>query len=1600
MPKKNIATGFFRQKIFSEYFIWGVLGLFFVIGFLFLSTGIAGDLLKAATTDPYTPVFNGGGIEEGAKKVQDNVEGTGIIAEGDVTSTVIKIVNYLLGFIGLILTIIVIYAGLKLIFSGGDDEELGNTKKILLYALLGVVIIILSYKIVQLMTLRDPGVGDGVTQESSTGGNGNSDSSGGNDDASDALDALKKDLDELKKDKYLDEFEIEALKEKLAELMEKVPDTELFQKKYEELLRDLEALSKDRDNKELIEKIKKSLEESANAISKLPEVKARISYKYSSKQVPAVISLSGEKTYIKGDSSLQIKNNDYSWSVVNPDGIKTEIGTGITREYTIEKSGNYIFFLEAILTDAEGKQTSLQGNSHISFFAEPTKTEVSFLANTQKSGGQIEFSLEENENEIIFSPVIIPQKGREIHKYIWKFGDIRIEKDSNVDVPFSFKQEGKYRVTLTAVDNAGESTTESNYVTIIAPSTDTTQQEVSTEEGSLDTSTKIEEVTVDLEALKAKDVLTVVDVEAIRRSVTDIYEQFPHNDEVVAKYQAIMNLLNQLADDLENEELFTSVDTKVKEFFALQDNFYEVKARISHEYSAKTVPMILSLSGAKSYVKGTSSVQIKNNDYLWTGVNPKGEEFVIGRGISREYEITDPGQYVFFLRVVLSDDDGKQISIAGNESISFFAQPQGTQVSFLANDKSSGEIIEFTKDENEQKILFTPQVEVEKGREIVSYKWKFDGRLLEEKEGKSVLYSFDTPGKHTVSLTVIDNNKKSVTAQNFVFIQDLVAYFSLKNRGTYEIGEKIYFSGKRSKSINGLIHNFTWKFFDENNTEVFTSEDESFEKAFDVPGRYSVVLTVSDSNGLESSYSSHFTVSAQSPHAYFTFDFLKDGYPATLTFNAAKSYDPVSSSLLYSWDFDGDGVFEKEDESSPITEYTFDEAGQYKVALRVKNEYGKTKTFTKNVSIRSTLTGEILVDPFVENVNTPLEFSVLTNKGTAFEWNFGDGRREIIEEKKIEHSFDEDGRYRVYVTITETETGEKIKVFRDVFIGAVDTPIAVANVSVNGKELLPSDVCGANTYGYKVSRTDSLKFSGKNSVNRDGTSQSLKYRWIFPGEVLSSKANINWKFAETSEKSSCYKVFFQVQDVVTDKKSSPFEIYFLVENALPEISSFSVKKPRVNISPVSIPLAISAKDSDGKIIKYSWWATQEGGNGKKIGFHSSSENKTVLVIPRVGKEGDVYKYTFHAQVEDNSGGVVTTDDELGQSVEIELETSVDTSPRVKIVQDKKVIKMGDTVVFTAEAESESGEDLSDVATFKWDFDGDNIFDDVESGATVEHKYTRFGKFVPRLKVVYKGLSTSVEGKVEVEETSKLPLAAFTYKKGKEGEVQFSTAHAKYDETVQGNALSYAWDKNLSEDSDGDGESKNDVDSTEKNPIFIYDKELRSVTVQLTVSDSVGGKDVLSQKIVFDKISGVLRSQSYEDEEGGEGEEGEEGDSSWSSVLDSLGKEINASVRMVTNISMTTLDLYGGESIVSQGEQIEVFAFTSNVDGTLYDGPLNFSVTKGAGNFSDTTVQSVQGRANTVFTPESIGTVVINATATETLLGEVSENLVFEVISSE
>lgn len=130
---------------------------------LFIFAGLLAAALFISQLVPHMTFASTGFIDE-----SDNPD---IISnatnnEGDFKSLALTILNYFLGFLGFVSVIMVIYGGILYVTSAGNDDNVGKAKKILLYAATGIILILISFALVN--TILGAALGGGSTGGTTT----------------------------------------------------------------------------------------------------------------------------------------------------------------------------------------------------------------------------------------------------------------------------------------------------------------------------------------------------------------------------------------------------------------------------------------------------------------------------------------------------------------------------------------------------------------------------------------------------------------------------------------------------------------------------------------------------------------------------------------------------------------------------------------------------------------------------------------------------------------------------------------------------------------------------------------------------------------------------------------------------------------------------------------------------------------------------------------------------------------------------------------------------------------------------------------------------------------------------------------------------------------------------------------------------------------------------------------------------------------------------------------------------------------------------------------------------------------------------------------
>ena len=115
--------------------------LFFVLMFLVLAAGQLSVFQTAGAAE---------NINETIGDQMDDLEQIGLPGEADnPLDWVVFLVRAVLGFMGLVFLVLIIYAGIKWMTSGGNSPTIEDAKKIITNAVIGLAIVAFSFAITQ-----------------------------------------------------------------------------------------------------------------------------------------------------------------------------------------------------------------------------------------------------------------------------------------------------------------------------------------------------------------------------------------------------------------------------------------------------------------------------------------------------------------------------------------------------------------------------------------------------------------------------------------------------------------------------------------------------------------------------------------------------------------------------------------------------------------------------------------------------------------------------------------------------------------------------------------------------------------------------------------------------------------------------------------------------------------------------------------------------------------------------------------------------------------------------------------------------------------------------------------------------------------------------------------------------------------------------------------------------------------------------------------------------------------------------------------------------------------------------------------------------------
>ncbi|MGE3278813.1 MAG: PKD domain-containing protein [Candidatus Altimarinota bacterium] len=671
------------------------------------------------------------------------------------------------------------------------------------------------------------------------------------------------------------------------------------------------------------------------------------------------------------------------------------------------------------------------------------------------------------------------------------------------------------------------------------------------------------------------------------------------------------------------------------------------------------------------------------------------------------------------------------------------------------------------------------------------------------------------------------------------------------------------FDGTQS-SASQQITNYTYTIEQKRGTafvEIQRFQQQTVNFQFPAPGEYRVTLEVSTGGAADqvSSDTKTIVIGEQEPVAAFKISFPESIRPARALLDGSLSFHPdfpTNPGLSYVWQVDGvvlqprgatsggPYVFEPETAgNNSRVFYEFQSVGEHQVSLTVAKG-DQSDTVVDTVQVKTLLGVDFTIDTPATRVNEVVTFTPDSDKALGFFWDFGDGVTLVSQDEPVVHKYARQGIYVVKLTV-EDGAGNTNTLQKKVIVGLQNAPIPFVQVFVNNIE---QDLSLIDCV--EVSRNDNVVFDAARSVNIAGQTSGLSYLWeIEDFEEIVQTRSFTRIFKELT-RGGCIDVDLTITDLSTNAQATAETISIRVVNRKPELTDVRFNTTeQVLVTPVTVNVSVvGARDLDGRVTRYRWWYYEAGQTQRKLDQRITDIARTTFVIGPNNVEGTETTYYIGVEVEDNDGGVVSNVESVGPSQPLVVTNGPNVAPVAEFITDRSTIQTGEIITFRSTTRDPLGEFIPSAA-YQWDFDGNGEYERGITGAVVTHRYESPGLYRAVLKVTKNGLSSQYEMLIRVIASTREPEAAFIFVQNG-AEVKF-ISNSQVDSALEDKQLTHAWDFDTTIDTDGNGITDDDADSALLSPTYEFDGN-RDVFVSLKVTDSVGNADRVTRLIPFIK----------------------------------------------------------------------------------------------------------------------------------------------------
>jgi PKD repeat protein len=445
----------------------------------------------------------------------------------------------------------------------------------------------------------------------------------------------------------------------------------------------------------------------------------------------------------------------------------------------------------------------------------------------------------------------------------------------------------------------------------------------------------------------------------------------------------------------------------------------------------------------------------------------------------------------------------------------------------------------------------------------------------------------------------------------------------------------------------GPVDGWRWDFEGDGTFDWYSSDGPNSTHTYVENGTYYAILRAELTNGTTRDWLFEVEVVPDNlppvvtiigpPEGFVTTDRLTD-------VELAGTSSDDGSVVLYEWDFNGDGTFDWQSNSTAAVVHRYGELGTFTSVLRATDDRGATG-LAKLVVIVNNLAPSISQNPRLSSNDRVVDMDVTAHDPdgeiVSYLWSFDDGTDDITTSApQISHQFPPEGWFQVLVEVEDNDGGLSSMVFY---------------VEIRRESLYEPPVVDAGE-DMEVTIGAPVKFEATPS---GGTEAIVSYQWDVDGDgTFNATGRL---LIYVYEGTGTFHVTLRVEDAVGT----------VVEDGL-----VVTVHPEVNLPPVPVPSVEQwvrpgrnlqfdhdSFDDDGTIVLIQWDFDGDG----QFDFASSDTGGTVHVYPEEGI------YLAVLQVTDNRGDVNSTSVSIRVSFDAPGEPGVDDTKGAAICCASSVV---------------------------------------------------------------------------------------------------------------------------------------------------------------------------------------------------------------------------------------------------------------------------------------------------------------------------------------